>query len=332
MIEDNKVFFVKGMECITGKMNEMAGRGESFVFAVDSGGEEGFVLRPEEAFGKGILFDINGQRNFTPVTGRVPRRFELQPVAFENYLPAFEKVMYHLKRGDSYLLNLTFPTPLVTDLTPEEIFHTASAPYRMLVPGRFVVFSPEIFIRTDGGMIQSFPMKGTIGAEINEAGRIILEDRKEFFEHNTIVDLIRNDLAMVSTGVEVTRFRYIDRLHTNRGDLLQVSSEIRGKLPPEWKARAGEMLFLLLPAGSVTGAPKRRTVEIIREAENYDRGFYTGVFGFFNGRELDSAVAIRFIEVQNSGLIFKSGGGITTLSNARAEYDEMIQKVYVPIV
>jgi para-aminobenzoate synthetase component 1 len=302
------------------------------VFAVDFDGKEGFVFSPEEAFARGILFDLNGRRNFTPAPGRSPRRFELRPVTFEHYSMAFGKVMYHLQRGDTYLLNLTFPTALLTDLTPEEIFHSASAPYRLLVPGRFVVFSPEIFVRTGEGMIHSYPMKGTIGAEITDAGRVILEDRKEFYEHNTIVDLIRNDLSMVSTGVEVTRFRYIDRIHTNRGDLLQVSSEIRGRLPSNWQRQAGEILFRLLPAGSVTGAPKRRTMEIIREAEGYDRAFYTGVFGYFNGEELDSAVAIRFIEVQHDRLVFKSGGGITTLSEARAEYNEMIQKVYVPVI
>ncbi len=314
-----------------GEMNGMAGRGDPFVFAVDFNGEEGFVLRPEEARERGILFDINGRRNFTPLFGRGPGRFKLHPVTFERYAETFGKVMDHLQRGDSYLLNLTAPNRIETDLTLEEIFHTASAPFRILVPGRFVVFSPEIFVRTGEGMIHSFPMKGTISAENREAEQLILDDRKEFFEHNTIVDLIRNDLAMVSTGVEVTRFRYIDRIHTNRGDLLQVSSVIRGNLPSGWRSRAGEILFRLLPAGSVTGAPKKRTVEIIRETEGYERGFYTGVFGLFDGENLDSAVSIRFIEMEEKNLVFKSGGGITTLSNPQSEYHELIQKVYLPI-
>lgn len=91
------------------------------------------------------------------------------------------------------------------------------------------------------------------------------------------------------------------------------------------------MLFKLLPAGSVSGAPKKRTIEIIREAEAYDRGYYTGVFGYWDGQILDSAVAIRYIEKSGDKLFFKSGGGITFQSNCDHEYDEMVNKVYVPI-
>ncbi len=88
----------------------------------------------------------------------------------------------------------------------------------------------------------------------------------------------------------------------------------------------------LLPAGSVTGAPKKKTLEIIEETENYDRGYYTGIFGIFDGKNLDSCVLIRFIENQiTDKLIYKSGGGITFLSDAEKEYDEMLKKVYVPI-
>ena len=87
----------------------------------------------------------------------------------------------------------------------------------------------------------------------------------------------------------------------------------------------------MLPAGSICGAPKKKTVEIIQKVEGYDRGYYTGIFGHFDGRDLDSAVAIRFIEKQGKNLIFKSGGGITFQSDWKKEYDEMQKKVYVPI-
>ena len=87
----------------------------------------------------------------------------------------------------------------------------------------------------------------------------------------------------------------------------------------------------LLPAGSILGAPKPKTLEIILEAENYDRGFYTGVCGWFDGVNLDSCVMIRFIEKESGKLYFKSGGGITHLSNFADEYQEMKNKIYVPI-
>jgi para-aminobenzoate synthetase component 1 len=175
-------------------------------------------------------------------------------------------------------------------------------------------------------------MKGTISATIPDAAETILADRKELYEHNTIVDLIRNDLAMVSTNVKVDRFRYVERIKSLKGDLLQVSSEISGELPDDYLCRLGTILFTLLPAGSVTGAPKESTVKIILEAESYERGFYTGIFGYFDGRSLDSAVMIRFIEFTENGPVYKSGGGITALSDLKSEYEEMIQKVYVPVV
>jgi para-aminobenzoate synthetase component 1 len=87
----------------------------------------------------------------------------------------------------------------------------------------------------------------------------------------------------------------------------------------------------LLPAGSVTGAPKQKTVDVIREAEKADRGYYTGIGGIFDGNNLDSAVLIRFIENHSGKMHFRSGGGITFLSDARSEYHELIDKVYVPI-
>jgi len=82
----------------------------------------------------------------------------------------------------------------------------------------------------------------------------------------------------------------------------------------------------------VTGAPKKKTVEIINEIENYNRGYYTGVFGFYDGNDLDCGVMIRFIEKENDQLYFKSGGGLTFQSDAKTEYQELIDKIYVPII
>ena len=132
--------------------------------------------------------------------------------------------------------------------------------------------------------------------------------------------------------LKVDRFRYIERVGTNEGELLQVSSEITGKLPKGYRNRLGEILFSLLPAGSVTGAPKQKTLSIIRQAEKADRGYYTGICGIFDGNNLDSAVLIRFIENNDGILRFRSGGGITFLSESIHEYRELLDKVYVPII
>lgn len=233
-------------------------------------------------------------------------------------------------RGDSFLLNLTVATDLDTDFTLEEIFIRSKARYKLLVPDRFVCFSPETFVILSDGKISSFPMKGTIRADIPNADHIILNDYKESAEHHTIVDLIRNDLNRVATDVRVERFRYIDRLVTNRGEILQVSSQVTGNLPEDYLSRLGDLIFDMLPAGSISGAPKAATVRIIREAEKEDRGFYTGIFGYFDGKSFRSAVMIRFIEQQGNRLRFRSGGGITVNSDCSAEYQEVLQKVYLP--
>jgi para-aminobenzoate synthetase component 1 len=200
-----------------------------------------------------------------------------------------------------------------------------------LYENSFLVFSPETFVRIDGGKIFAYPMKGTIDASIPDAGEKILADQKEMAEHVTIVDLLRNDLSRVAENVRVTRFRYVDRIKTIDKDLLQVSSEITGDLPPESANHLGDILVKLLPAGSVSGAPKSKTLEIIRRAEIEPRGYYTGVVGLFDGNVFDSGVMIRFLERAQGELYYRSGGGITVQSAAEKEYQEAIDKVYVPL-
>ena len=209
----------------------------------------------------------------------------------------------------------------------------------------FVCFSPETFIRIKGGRIYSYPMKGTLDASLPDAEKQLMEDRKEAAEHATIVDLIRNDLSRVAENVRVDKYRYIDVLHTNKGDILQTSSEISGRLPEDYPHHLGEILAAQLPAGSITGAPKDKTMQIIQEAEGYNRGFYTGIMGIYDQGELNSAVMIRFIEEEvfpskteeeknseaSRKLYFKAGGGITSKSDCRKEYEEVIQKIYLPI-
>ncbi len=181
------------------------------------------------------------------------------------------------------------------------------------------------------GRIASFPMKGTMDASIPNAEELIMSDSKELAEHSTIVDLIRNDLSMVADNVTVKKFRYLEKLKTDRRTLWQVSSEITGDLPSDYAENIGDIIFKMLPAGSICGAPKKKTVEIIKASEKYDRGYYTGIFGWFDGRNLDSCVLIRFIENQDGQLVYKSGGGITFMSDAKSEYEEMVKKVYIPI-
>ena len=315
------------------KINEFASKRKPFLFVIDFGGTRGIVMFPEEAAKAKIFFNIRGKKNYRerPIKAS-PIAFEPLPVSKMRYEEAFAKVMHHLKRGDTYLINLTFQTQIKTDLSLNTLFHQSEAPFKLLFKDQFVVFSPETFVEIRENRIYSFPMKGTIDAAIPKAREKILGDKKELYEHTTIVDLIRNDLSMVATNIEVKRFRYIDRIRTNRNELLQVSSEICGTLEKNFRRKLGNIIFTLLPAGSVTGAPKEKTVSIIRETEDYQRGFYTGIFGYWDGRSLQSAVMIRFVEKEKGKMFFKSGGGITAKSNPGFEYNELIQKIYVPVL
>lgn len=315
-------------------MNDYGRRGIPFVFVFDFALRRPVVLTPEEARQCGVLYSVRGCANHgdsaqSPLPDGIC--WKPDPVAFEVYERSFRVVVEHLLAGNSYLVNLTFPTPVSTNLSIGDIYAGSTALYKLLFGEQFVVLSPESFVQIREGVISSFPMKGTIDAAVPDAERVILSDPKELAEHYTIVDLIRNDLGIVADDVRVQRFRYIDRIRTHRGELLQVSSEITGRLSGDYCARLGDILMALLPAGSISGAPKQKTVDIIREAEIYDRGYYTGVFGYFDGESLDSGVMIRFVENLGGQLVFKSGGGITAASSARSEYEEMIQKVYVPV-
>ncbi|MCL3781371.1 aminodeoxychorismate synthase component I [Prolixibacteraceae bacterium JC049] len=313
-------------------MNNWGASGIPFLFVFDFEGEKP-LLYPLDKVPSHIQFSLpmmEGEKN-APNSLTKEVKFQQHPITEAEYGKAYERVQYHLHRGDTYLLNLTMPTPIDLNLTLKEVFESSKAPYRLLIEGELVCFSPEIFVRIKDGVISSYPMKGTIDADLPNAAEQLLNDKKETAEHNTIVDLIRNDLSMVAKKVRVTRYRYLDEICTNTGRLLQLSSEISGRLPDDYTSQIGDVIARLLPAGSISGAPKEKTLEVIREAEKGSRGYYTGIFGVFDGKNVDSAVMIRYIEKQNGQLTYRSGGGITAQSNCTSEYNELIRKVYVPI-
>ena len=314
------------------RMNEYGRDQIPFVFLIDYDMQNLKVFRMEELDENNIWISFPEFSNRNVNKSPIDFTFEKAPVDFARYQKAFEVVMSAIKRGDTFLLNLTFPTFLNTDLTIDKIFDHSSAKYKLKFKDQFVVFSPEPFVQIKGNKISSFPMKGTMDASIENAEKRLMEDIKEVSEHNTIVDLIRNDLSMVSKNVRMKKFRYIEKIKTHEKELLQTSSEISGELPADWENNLGDIIFRILPAGSISGAPKQKTVEIIKEAEGYERGYFTGVLGYFDGQSLDSAVMIRYIEKQGEKLVFKSGGGITYFSECKQEYKELIDKVYVPII
>jgi para-aminobenzoate synthetase component 1 len=314
------------------QLNEWGKQKTPFAFLIDYPGRSPLIF-PLNHPAPEIFWNIPGSSN----EGEFQKKEELKtwkttPVSIEKFKTGFDKVMWHIHNGDTYLLNFTQPTKVETNLSLEDIFYASSAPYKIYLKDKFVCFSPESFVKIEDGKIYSFPMKGTIDADIENAEQIILTDSKEIAEHNTIVDLIRNDLSLVAENVTVEKFRYLSHIKTNHKNLWQVSSQISGDLPKNYNENIGDIIFKMLPAGSISGAPKKRTLEIISNTEDYKRGYYTGVFGIFDGKNTDSCVLIRYIENQNGQLIYKSGGGITFMSEAEKEYDEMLKKVYVPVI
>jgi para-aminobenzoate synthetase component I len=309
------------------QMNELGAKKVPFFFMIDFLKENGEVI-PLNELPSSIQYSIN-ELNSLKINEDF--LFEKFPISFSDYQKQFTIVHQNLLKGNSYLTNLTSATPIKINLSFQQIYQYTKAKYKLNYNNQFVCFSPETFVKIKGNKISSYPMKGTIDASIPNAKQLILSDEKEAAEHATIVDLIRNDLSLVAKNVQVTNYRYIDELITNDKKLLQVSSEITGDLEDDFNSHLGTIFNKLLPAGSICGAPKKKTVEIIVEAENYQRNFYTGVFGVFDGENVDSAVMIRFIENENENFIFKSGGGITAKSDCESEYNEMKQKVYVPI-
>lgn len=277
-----------------------------------------------------IFYKLEEWRNY-PVKKRTKDfTFSKSPVDFSLYKKALDEILEEIRSGNTYLLNLTFKTSVETNYTLKEIFTYARAKFKLYFKDQFICFSPERFVEIENDTIATYPMKGTIDANLPHAKETILADEKEMAEHVMIVDLMRNDLGIIGSEVKIEKFRYVEKIKAGKKELLQVSSKITAKLPLDWRDNLGTLLNQILPAGSISGTPKKSTVNIINRVEDYDRGFYTGVFGLFDGTTLRSGVMIRFIEKENDTLFYKSGGGITIDSDAKSEYEELIDKIYLP--
>lgn len=311
------------------QINQLGQSQTPFLFIV-SYDQNKIFAKPLDDLDNDIFYKLEDWRNY-PVKKRTKDfTFTKSPIDFFLYKKALNEVLEEIRSGNTYLLNLTFKTPVETNYSLKEIFTYARAKFKLYFKDEFICFSPERFVEIEGNTIATYPMKGTIDANLPHAKETILADKKEMAEHVMIVDLMRNDLGIIGSEVKVKKFRYVEKIKAGKKELLQVSSKITAKLPFDWKDNLGTLLNQILPAGSISGTPKKSTVNIINRVEDYDRGFYTGVFGVFNGETLRSGVMIRFIEKENNRLFYKSGGGITIDSDAKSEYKELIDKIYLP--
>lgn len=253
----------------------------------------------------------------------------------EEYCARILRIKEYIAAGDTYQVNFTDRVSFPTGVNPDVLFEslrrqqpTAYSAFLNVVGSHILSFSPELFFRIGQGRIAARPMKGTMprgldAKEDTEAGARLQTDEKNRSEHVMIVDLLRNDLGRIcETGsVKVEDLCTVEKYRT----VLQMTSTISGRLRPE--IGYYEIFRSLFPSGSVTGAPKIRTMQIIRELETRNREIYTGAIGFMAP---DSSavfnVAIRTLLMSNGCVQMGVGGGVVTDSDPQAEYRECLLK------
>ena len=256
-------------------------------------------------------------------------------VTKDQYMAKICEIKKMLERGETYQVNFSQRFSADCTLPPYEVYKKLAkknpAPFACYLefPQFSVVScSPELLLRKRGGRLESWPIKGTIkrgknAAEDEKLVKELLCSKKDRAELSMITDLARNDLGRVSrTGsVTVEGFAEIEKCSHVMHTYSRVVSEI------DEKKDLFDCLKALFPGGSITGCPKKRTVEIIDKLEDYMRGVYTGSAGFisFSG-ECDLNILIRTMLFKDGKVYFHSGGGIVYDSVAEKEYNETIDK------
>ncbi len=253
----------------------------------------------------------------------------------EQYEAAFGKIHDHIRRGEIYQACLTFPFSGPAVQHPRDLFvqlveeNPASMSVYMEQSDRTVMsLSPERFIQWDGDRLETKPIKGTRPRSENPTDderlrQELLQDQKEQAELSMITDLLRNDLAKVSDSgtIEVLAHQEILKLSKVWHTFSHLQSRARKGLTP-W-----ELMKATLPGGSISGCPKRRAVEILREVEGGKRGLYTGCIGYISDHgRMDLNIAIRTLVQQDNQIRAGFGGGIVFDSVAKKEYEECFAK------
>ncbi|GIW45320.1 MAG: hypothetical protein KatS3mg077_2602 [Candidatus Binatia bacterium] len=247
------------------------------------------------------------------------------------YQSAFQRVLEYIAAGDVYQVNLAYPLRSQQRLCGWRLYETL----QRINPVNFGAYfhggdfelisnSPELFLARRGRWLHTRPIKGTRprGRTPDEDARRITElrnDPKERAELTMIVDLERNDLGRICRvgSVEVVAHQKVETYAT----LHHMVSEVRGELVPG--ASWSDILCAMFPGGSVTGAPKRRAMQIIHELEVGSRGFYTGALGWLRAMDdADFALLIRTAVVDATGLEYWTGGGLVADSQPDREYEE----------
>ena len=245
------------------------------------------------------------------------------------------KAKHHIKEGDIFQIVLSnrlqanFEGSLFDTY---RVLRTVNpSPYMFYFSGTDVEVagaSPETLVKLEDGILHTFPLAGTrprgkSEKEDKELETELLADEKELAEHNMLVDLGRNDLGKISKFGSVV----VEKLHSieRYSHVMHIGSTVRGEIRPEYDAL--NALEAVLPAGTLSGAPKIRACQLIEELENNKRGIYGGAIGYidFTGN-MDTCIAIRLAYKKNGKVFIRSGAGIVADSDPDKEYMESINK------
>ncbi len=253
----------------------------------------------------------------------------------ETYCEMVEKAKHHIREGDIFQIVLSnrLSAPFEGSLlnTYRVLRTTNPSPYMFYFSGTDVEVagaSPETLVKLEDGVLHTFPLAGTRprGKTEEEDKRLeeeLLADEKELAEHNMLVDLGRNDLGKISRfgSVQVESLHSIERY----SHVMHIGSTVRGEIREDCDAL--DAIGAVLPAGTLSGAPKIRACQLIGELENNKRGIYGGAIGYidFTGN-MDTCIAIRIAYKKNGTVFVRSGAGIVADSVPEKEYEECINK------
>ena len=252
-------------------------------------------------------------------------------VTKEEYLKMVEKTKDYICRGDVFqaVISRRFETEYKDNLlNAYRVLRTTNpSPYMVFMRNddlQLISASPETLIRLKNGKLTTFPIAGSRprGKDLEEDLALeqeLLSDEKELSEHNMLVDLARNDLGKIS---EYNSVRVVDYMRVQRfSRIMHIASEVEGVLKKN--KDAFDAIEAILPAGTLSGAPKIRACEIIQELEKSPRGIYGGAIGYidFTGN-MDSCIAIRMAIKKNDKVYIQAGSGIVADSVPETEYEE----------
>lgn len=275
----------------------------------------------------------NGEKKNEPggrLTGEVTPLFDK-----EQFCNMVEKAKHHIREGDIFQIVLSnrLSAPFEGSLfNTYRVLRTINpSPYMFYFSGTDVEVagaSPETLVKLENGVLHTFPLAGTRprgkNAEEDKAlEKELLADEKELSEHNMLVDLGRNDLGKISRfgTVQVEKLHSIERF----SHVMHIGSTVRGEI--DEKHDAFDAIEAVLPAGTLSGAPKIRACQLIGELENNKRGIYGGAIGYidFTGN-MDTCIAIRIAYKKNGKVFVRSGAGIVADSVPEKEFEECINK------